>query len=103
MQGGKSAGTFGKARLAIWIHKIDGLNEADYIFAAKVHTLALIISSVAPKVLAAGEAHAVKGAVAPKTPDLTKAQIAELQKALPNCTIRSNPTKWRLADPVRSD
>jgi hypothetical protein len=27
------------------------------------------------------------------TPDLTKAQIAELQKALPKCTIRSNPTK----------
>ena len=26
-------------------------------------------------------------------PDLTKAQIAELKKALPNCTIRSNPTK----------
>ena len=27
------------------------------------------------------------------SPDLTKAQIAELQKALPNCTIVSNPTK----------
>ena len=26
-------------------------------------------------------------------PDLTKAQIAELQKALPQCTIYSNPTK----------
>ena len=26
-------------------------------------------------------------------PDLTKAQIDELQKALPNCKIRSNPTK----------
>ena len=26
-------------------------------------------------------------------PTLTKAQIAELQKALPNCRIRSNPTK----------
>ena len=26
-------------------------------------------------------------------PDLTKAQIAELQKALPNCEIYSNPTK----------
>ena len=26
-------------------------------------------------------------------PDLTKAQIAELQKALPKCKIRSNPTK----------
>ena len=26
-------------------------------------------------------------------PDLTKAQIAELQKALPKCEILSNPTK----------
>ena len=26
-------------------------------------------------------------------PDLTKAQIAELQKALPKCDILSNPTK----------
>jgi Leucine-rich repeat (LRR) protein len=26
-------------------------------------------------------------------PDLAKAQIAELQKALPNCRIISNPTK----------
>jgi len=26
-------------------------------------------------------------------PDLTKAQIIELQRALPNCKIRSNPTK----------
>ena len=26
-------------------------------------------------------------------PDLTKAQIDELQKALPNCTIYSNPKK----------
>ncbi len=26
-------------------------------------------------------------------PDLTKAQIAELQKALPKCEIKSNPTK----------
>jgi Leucine-rich repeat (LRR) protein len=26
-------------------------------------------------------------------PDLTKAQIDELQKALPNCKIYSNPTK----------
>jgi Leucine-rich repeat (LRR) protein len=26
-------------------------------------------------------------------PALTKAQIAELKKALPNCTIRSNPKK----------
>ena len=28
-----------------------------------------------------------------KTPGLTKAQIAELQKALPKCNISSNPTK----------
>jgi hypothetical protein len=26
-------------------------------------------------------------------PDLTKAQIAELQKALPKCKILNNPTK----------
>jgi internalin A len=26
-------------------------------------------------------------------PDLTKAQIDQLKKALPNCRIRSNPTK----------
>jgi len=26
-------------------------------------------------------------------PDLTKAQIDQLQKALPKCDIRSNPTK----------
>jgi hypothetical protein len=26
-------------------------------------------------------------------PDLTKAQIAELKKALPRCNIESNPTK----------
>jgi len=26
-------------------------------------------------------------------PDLTEAQIAELQKALPNCRIQSNPKK----------
>ena len=26
-------------------------------------------------------------------PDLTKAQVAELKKALPNCDIKSNPTK----------
>jgi len=26
-------------------------------------------------------------------PDLTKAQIDELKKALPNCKIRGNPTK----------
>ncbi len=26
-------------------------------------------------------------------PDLTKAQIAELQKALPKCDIESNPKK----------
>ena len=28
-----------------------------------------------------------------ENPDLTKAQIAELKKALPNCKIFSNPTK----------
>ena len=28
-----------------------------------------------------------------ENPDLTKAQIAELQKALPKCKIYSNPTK----------
>ena len=28
-----------------------------------------------------------------KNPDLTKAQIAELKKALPKCRIFSNPTK----------
>ena len=28
-----------------------------------------------------------------ENPDLTKAQIAELQKALPKCDIHSNPTK----------
>ena len=33
----KLAGTFGKARLTIWTHKIDGLNEAGFIFAAKAN------------------------------------------------------------------
>jgi len=28
-----------------------------------------------------------------KNPALTKAQIVELQKALPECSISSNPTK----------
>jgi len=28
--------TWGKVKLTIWTHKIDGLNEADFIFAAKV-------------------------------------------------------------------
>jgi Leucine-rich repeat (LRR) protein len=31
--------------------------------------------------------------LADNNPDLTNAQIAELQKALPNCEIFSNPTK----------
>ena len=33
------------------------------------------------------------GMVGGSNPDLTKAQIAELQKALPKCKIQSNPTK----------
>lgn len=28
--------TWGKVKITIWTHKIDGLNEADFIFAAKV-------------------------------------------------------------------
>jgi pterin-4a-carbinolamine dehydratase len=36
----KSARTFGKARLTIWTHKIDGLNEVDFIIAAKADALA---------------------------------------------------------------
>ena len=32
-------GHLGKARLTIWIHKIDGLNEAVFIFAAKADAL----------------------------------------------------------------
>ena len=35
----------------------------------------------------------LKGLNLINNPDLTKAQIAELQKALPNCFIRSNPKK----------
>jgi 4a-hydroxytetrahydrobiopterin dehydratase len=26
---------WGKVRLTVWTHKIDGLNEADFVFAAK--------------------------------------------------------------------
>ena len=32
--------TWGKVRITIWTHKIDGLNEADFIFAAKADALA---------------------------------------------------------------
>ena len=35
----------------------------------------------------------LKGLWLDNNPSLTKAQIAELQKALPNCKIYSNPTK----------
>ena len=35
----------------------------------------------------------LEGLVLGDNPDLTKAQIDELQKALPKCDIRSNPTK----------
>jgi 4a-hydroxytetrahydrobiopterin dehydratase len=31
--------TWGKVRISIWTHKIDGLVEADFIFAAKVDGL----------------------------------------------------------------
>ena len=31
--------TWGKVKLTIWTHKIDGLNEADFIFAAKADAL----------------------------------------------------------------
>lgn len=31
--------TWGKCRVTVWTHKIDGLAEADFIFAAKVDTL----------------------------------------------------------------
>jgi len=31
--------TWGKAKISIWTHKIDGLNEADFIFAAKLDNL----------------------------------------------------------------
>ena len=35
----------------------------------------------------------LKGLYLSYNPDLTKAQIDQLQKALPNCFIHSNPTK----------
>ena len=35
----------------------------------------------------------LKGLFLTNNPDLTKTQIAELQKALPKCKIHSNPTK----------
>ena len=31
---------WGKVKITIWTHKIDGLNEADFIFAAKADALA---------------------------------------------------------------
>jgi 4a-hydroxytetrahydrobiopterin dehydratase len=31
--------TWGKARVAIWTHKIDGLTESDFVFAAKTDLL----------------------------------------------------------------
>jgi 4a-hydroxytetrahydrobiopterin dehydratase len=31
--------TWGKARVAIWTHKIDGLTESDFVFAAKTDEL----------------------------------------------------------------
>ena len=31
--------TWGKVKISIWTHKIDGLNEADFIFAAKLDNL----------------------------------------------------------------
>ena len=31
--------TWGKCRITIWTHKIDGLAEADFVFAAKVDAL----------------------------------------------------------------
>ena len=31
--------TWGKVKITIWTHKIDGLNEADFIFAAKADGL----------------------------------------------------------------
>ena len=30
---------WGKVRLTVWTHKIDGLTESDFVFAAKVETL----------------------------------------------------------------
>jgi 4a-hydroxytetrahydrobiopterin dehydratase len=32
--------TWGKVRLELWTHKIDGLNEADFVWAAKADRLA---------------------------------------------------------------
>ena len=32
-------GQVGKVKITIWTHKIDGLNEADFIFAAKADAL----------------------------------------------------------------
>ena len=32
--------TWGKVKITIWTHKIDGLNEADFIFAAKADAVA---------------------------------------------------------------
>ena len=32
--------TWGKVKISIWTHKIDGLNEADFIFAAKADAVA---------------------------------------------------------------
>ena len=32
--------TWGKVKISIWTHKIDGLNEADFIFAAKTDAVA---------------------------------------------------------------
>ena len=31
--------TWGKVRVEIWTHKIDGLTESDFIFAAKAQSL----------------------------------------------------------------
>jgi 4a-hydroxytetrahydrobiopterin dehydratase len=31
--------TWGKVKLTVWTHKIDGLTESDFIFAAKVNNL----------------------------------------------------------------
>jgi 4a-hydroxytetrahydrobiopterin dehydratase len=31
---------WGKVKLTLWTHKIDGLTESDFIFAAKVNLLA---------------------------------------------------------------
>lgn len=31
--------TYGKARVTIWTHKVDGLTESDFVFAAKVDAI----------------------------------------------------------------